>query len=1216
MKFQGHEALLIQIIRPYIQPSPRTLEPHEDEHLHPPRRMRALLEMIAPQVHECDHATTAQILHTGSQESLAVELVRLLIYLQTNNMVDKIKEITGCNINLQESADMMGFLRRLGLLTKTNVNNLARSADPTSQVFLERLLHHSIADEESFDVLGWLVPSHFDINHFVRINRYVGARSLWIHRDSRTLLQASSLSGNIQAVGLLLDLGADPYDNVGQSGTWPLEYAAGLWDHDRATAIADLLLSKQALGSSESVEGAFNGALEAAITRANNKLIVRLLSERQRLEHGTIGSNHFANAAQNGDVDTIRLLAGHALRTGNGTIELPKDSLFLALSQSKSYSSLNSVCDKLNYLLGLGAESNVSVCCDECGEAFILENLVGKVWMDPTQDSQLELEEDWILRVAQILREHGCPPDRPKSISGRSHAAEPSSLQLAIARGYPRVVAYLLDWGAEIDYYYQGHHFPGTTNCLHYIDPIAASQATARSPLLTALKSEQTQTEIAKMLLRRKPNLRLRGGERTLAMRSDDTELVTMLLQMRPFDKDECENLLEHALSWRSRRSIELLMSMEMRGQAAFAPATILRAALIIHDHEKIHQQLEVCDYDPQALCEAVVQSNGSTDYHKIVERILKTRQPAPNNRFEICAVAFAAIDQDMYLTGVLIESFRQGPWITSFPPHRKDNGKRLPLWKINWQNPSTHILNHVARDRADDGTPVFKTLLNFDIPAKGMHLDIRDDFTAETLKELIAAGADQGLQGLLLQAVGENKLAHVEVLCEAKVPLNMMRTFMPRYGPGTVSRTAVQVAVESGSPEMLQLLLQYGADVKQPAGYIRGATCLQLAAGAGSIGLVRFLLDKGAQVNAKRSLFDGRTAIELAAEHGRLDVLKLLLLQDEHLFQTIPERYQFIRAARFAEKDGHGVIVEMLRQHISWESDDQRQFHEIQGERDTTHSMVFQLDEITQKPLESEICDPEFLDTLKHEAGYARLKNIDIEGIEKWIGERVEEESDGSYRRWSGCSSAAEGGIPAKDAQAITQDQETPERTWPAGKARIQAEHPSGKSLPSGLMPPHDGIHDASANPVDLHLDQVTRQPAMQGHACLPISESLKAVQAVAPQDISHHPQDPMWLEMQDDDMDEMMRDLSGGLATQSSSSAWEALAHRPAARKLSRKHGMVLGEVLDGAPDIDDMGDDAVDHNGVENTVADRSHVQHFNWGIWDDESFAFHLEAYQYQ
>lgn len=93
---RGQKALLVQIMRPYLCPYSRpyfttkfldTSEPLGIDLLHSTRRMRAVLEVIMPQVHAGDHETTAAILHAGSHESLAVELVRLFIYLETNDMV-------------------------------------------------------------------------------------------------------------------------------------------------------------------------------------------------------------------------------------------------------------------------------------------------------------------------------------------------------------------------------------------------------------------------------------------------------------------------------------------------------------------------------------------------------------------------------------------------------------------------------------------------------------------------------------------------------------------------------------------------------------------------------------------------------------------------------------------------------------------------------------------------------------------------------------------------------------------------------------------------------------------------------------------------------------------------------------------------------------------------------------------------------------------------
>lgn len=225
------------------------------------------------------------------------------------------------------------------------------------------------------------------------------------------------------------------------------------------------------------------------------------------------------------------------------------------------------------------------------------------------------------------------------------------------------------------------------------------------------------------------------------------------------------------------------------------------------------------------------------------------------------------------------------------------------------------HVLNFaVSLIRYPDYSTVLETLLSFNIPAKGMLLDASDELTAEMWMRLLSIGVDLITLDSLVEAVVGNMFAHVEILCQA-VPgfLDKMHDDYTTRG----SRNSVQLAVERGSPGMLQILLHYGAAIGHAAGYYRGATCLQLAVGAGNIGLVHSFLEKGVKVNEKRALINGRTAVEIAAEHGRLDVMKLLLLQREHLFQSAAERHQFIRAAKFAKIEGHEVIGWMLKQHI-----------------------------------------------------------------------------------------------------------------------------------------------------------------------------------------------------------------------------------------------------------------------------------------------------------
>lgn len=389
------------------------------------------------------------------------------------------------------------------------------------------------------------------------------------------------------------------------------------------------------------------------------------------------------------------------------------------------------------------------------------------------------------------------------------------------------------------------------------------------------------------------------------------------------------------------------------------------------------------------------------------------------------------------------------------------------------------------------ESSTVVETLLEFGLPANGMYLDISDDLTAETWKQLISAGADPNLKGPLHFAVKSNMLAYVEVLCEAGVLLNTMQSVRI----GDRSRTAVQVAVESGSPKMLQMLLSHGADVEYPAGYYRGATCLQLAAGAGNIGLVRLLLNKGARVNGKRSLFHGRTAIEAAAEHGRLDVLKLFLLQGGCLFQTAAERYQFVRATKLAEMNGRACIVEMLKQHIDWDREDQRLFDEIQG----SNHLIIHLDDMTQRLLDSDRRDPDFWIDVHATSRKAGFENVyDIEGIKQWIGERVEEETDDWVTAGANWGAECRGNIPANNAFVTSkQPAATQERTAPPSGPRSQAELQSDAIDTEELFPAYEDFHDDFDDQTDIHGDRICKHSTWQCHAWTANSDAWEETHA-----------------------------------------------------------------------------------------------------------------------
>ncbi|KAM0084597.1 hypothetical protein ACKRZS_003166 [Fusarium odoratissimum] len=140
-------------------------------------------------------------------------------------------------------------------------------------------------------------------------------------------------------------------------------------------------------------------------------------------------------------------------------------------------------------------------------------------------------------------------------------------------------------------------------------------------------------------------------------------------------------------------------------------------------------------------------------------------------------------------------------------------------------------------------------------------------------------------------------------------------------YPTRLVNRSPLQMAVEAGNLDIIDLLLQAGAHINAPPSFFSGATALQIAAIQGNLGLAKQLLDLGARINAPGARQCGRTALEGAAEHGRLDMLQLLLHSGALTIGA--GKLQFVRAVHFAERGGHDAAADLLRRSREWTDED-----------------------------------------------------------------------------------------------------------------------------------------------------------------------------------------------------------------------------------------------------------------------------------------------------
>lgn len=131
----------------------------------------------------------------------------------------------------------------------------------------------------------------------------------------------------------------------------------------------------------------------------------------------------------------------------------------------------------------------------------------------------------------------------------------------------------------------------------------------------------------------------------------------------------------------------------------------------------------------------------------------------------------------------------------------------------------------------------------------------------------LLFSGADVNSQqcgGTPLQlAAGNDDVVMVRLLLRKGAHVNAAAH---RYG----GKTALQAAAYIGSSDIVQILLDEGAD--------NGRTATQAAAQGGHIGILRTLNNLGADVNAKASPRRGRTCLQAAAENRHTEMISILL--------------------------------------------------------------------------------------------------------------------------------------------------------------------------------------------------------------------------------------------------------------------------------------------------------------------------------------------------
>ncbi|KAI1648270.1 uncharacterized protein F4817DRAFT_334451 [Daldinia loculata] len=125
------------------------------------------------------------------------------------------------------------------------------------------------------------------------------------------------------------------------------------------------------------------------------------------------------------------------------------------------------------------------------------------------------------------------------------------------------------------------------------------------------------------------------------------------------------------------------------------------------------------------------------------------------------------------------------------------------------------------------------------------------------------------------------------------------------------VKQTPLQAAAKCADLDMTELLLRNGADVNGKPSTCGGGTALQFAAISGNCNIAALLIDRGANMCDAPSTFDGRWPLEGAAEHGRIDMIQFLWNVSLGGFPI----EQCRKAIDLAEKNGHRACRDLVRE-------------------------------------------------------------------------------------------------------------------------------------------------------------------------------------------------------------------------------------------------------------------------------------------------------------
>ncbi|KAI0415051.1 ankyrin repeat-containing domain protein [Xylaria grammica] len=267
-------------------------------------------------------------------------------------------------------------------------------------------------------------------------------------------------------------------------------------------------------------------------------------------------------------------------------------------------------------------------------------------------------------------------------------------------------------------------------------------------------------------------------------------------------------------------------------------------------------------------------------------------------------------------------------------PQGRAEYGREAMEWIINYYPESSKFLDMffefglVNEEILQGKPPVQKPLLFHAIQPEEIpypeKFSKREQFSSVPLrppqpcliKRLLDFGCNSNMTMLLRYPFGETTTALLEAIETENVEIIQLliqsgAEVNKPVGHG-IRWTPLQKAAKLNNVEIVRLLLENGADANAPPPKLAGATALQFAAIQGNCHILMILIQHGARLDVPPPVGPyGRWPLEGAAENGRIDMIKLLWDINNGPF----DEAQCKRAIRLAECNGHMGCRDMINE-------------------------------------------------------------------------------------------------------------------------------------------------------------------------------------------------------------------------------------------------------------------------------------------------------------